>query len=184
MILFSTVSAGLAGLAALSWAMTPKAAGPAEAPEPADHPGAVIQVYGADVWGVRGRFAIHSWIATKAEGADHYRKYQVIGWRLRRDESVVSISRGNPAGDWFGSPPVLLHELRGAPATALVEAVHEAALAYPFAREYVMWPGPNSNSFTEWVAQRVPDLELQLPLKAIGRNWMRDYLASAPETRN
>jgi len=184
MILFTTLSTGLAGLAALSWAMTPKAAGPAEAPAPADHPDAVIRVYGADVWGIRGRFAMHTWIATKAAGADHYRKYQVIGWRLRRDESVVSISRGDPAGDWFGAPPVLLHELRGDRATALVDAVHEAALAYPFAREYVMWPGPNSNSFTEWVARQVPELELRLPMKALGRNWMRDYLAASRSSMN
>jgi hypothetical protein len=39
-----------------------------------------------------------------------------------------------------------------------------------------MWPGPNSNSFTQWVASRLPELGLELPAKAIGKNWMLDHL--------
>jgi hypothetical protein len=37
-----------------------------------------------------------------------------------------------------------------------------------------MWPGPNSNSFTAWIALEVPQLGLQLPTKAIGKQWMQD----------
>jgi hypothetical protein len=36
-----------------------------------------------------------------------------------------------------------------------------------------MWPGPNSNSFTAWVGLEVPELELNLPFSAIGKDWMR-----------
>ena len=90
-------------LAALSWAIAPGGVGDPVAPDPEDHPGAVVQVYGADVWGFRGRFAIHTWIATKDRGASEYRNYQVIGWRLRRNGTAVSISEGDPARPWFGS---------------------------------------------------------------------------------
>ncbi len=168
----SALAFGAVGLATVSWAMQPRSVGVASAPSPAHHPDAVIQVYGADVWGVRGRFAVHTWIVTKAANADRYTRYQVVGWRARRGLSVVSISHDDPDGDWFGSPPVLLHDRRGAAAEGLIDAIHQAALRYPFEHEYVMWPGPNSNSFTAWIGLEVPELELELPLKALGKSWM------------
>ena len=174
MFTLATIMLGFAALTTVSWALQPRSVGMAVAPDPGAHADAVIQVYGADVWGVRGRFAIHTWIVTKAAGADRYRRYQVIGWRLRRGLPVVSISEGNPDGDWFGSAPVLLLDRRGAAAEPLIDAIHQAALAYPHADEYVMWPGPNSNSFTAWIGLEVPDLGLELPAKAIGKSWMLD----------
>jgi len=162
----------IASLWVTSWALEPQPFGAAQAPDPLDHQDAIIQVYGADVWGFRGNFAIHTWIATKARGATDYQVYQVIGWRLRRGRSVVSISEGNPARPWFGSPAILLHEIRGDEAEALIDPVHDAALSYPFDREYKMWPGPNSNSFTAWIGLEVPGLNLDLPVKAIGQSWM------------
>jgi hypothetical protein len=172
MLTFATIAIGALVLTSLSWALKPQSVGPAEAPAPDDHTDAVVQVYGADVWGMRGRFAIHTWVVTKAANADSYRKYQVIGWRLRRGLPVVSISSDRPDGDWFGSPPVLLLDKRGSDAQQLVDAIHEAALSYPYSNEYVMYPGPNSNSFTAWIALEVPQLNLELPAKAIGKSWM------------
>lgn len=174
MFTIATLTLGVvAALATLSRTLEPRGVGAPIAPDPNLHPDAVVQVYGADVWGIRGRFAIHTWIVTKAPGADHYRRYQVIGWRQRRGQSVVSISTGNPDGDWFGAKPVLLLDRRGAGADALIAEIHEAALAYPFGDRYEMWPGPNSNSFTAWIALEVPDLNLRLPTKAIGKDWMQ-----------
>ena len=148
---------------------------PAEAAAAAntvDYSGAVVQVYGADVWGVRGRFAIHTWIATKAAHADNYTIYQVIGWRLRRGNSAVSISEGVPNQKWFGSDPILLLDKRGDHARELVDKIDRAARLYPFADTYTMWPGPNSNSFIAWIGLKVPELNLALPTKALGKNWM------------
>jgi hypothetical protein len=171
LILFIVISG--ATLWVTSWALEPEPFGAPLAPDPAAYQGAIIQVYGADVWGFRGNFAIHTWIATKSHGAAEYQIYQVIGWRLRRGRSVVSVASGNPARPWYGSPAILLHEIGGAEAAALIDQVHDAALSYPFEREYRMWPGPNSNSFTAWIGLEVPELRLELPLKAIGQSWMR-----------
>ncbi len=172
MVLFVVISG--ASLWVASWALQPEPYGAALAPDPLDHEDAIIQVYGANVWGFRGNFAIHTWIATKSQGAADYQIYQVIGWRLRRGRSVVSLSAGNPARPWYGSPAILLHEIGGAEAEALIGQVHDAALRYPFDREYKMWPGPNSNSFTAWIGLEVPELNLDLPIKAIGQSWMRN----------
>ena len=168
----------IASLWVTSWALEPKPFGTAMAPDPHDHEDAIIQVYGADVWGFRGKFAIHTWIATKAHGAAEYQIYQVIGWRLRRGRPVVSITEGSPAKPWFGSPAILLHEIRGDEAHVLIDEVHNAALSYPFDKEYKMWPGPNSNSFTAWIGLEVPELDLDLPVKAIGQSWMKSEYSS------
>ena len=167
----------VASLWVTTLALEPEPVGDAIAPDPGDHRDAVIQVYGANVWGFRGRFAIHTWIAVKARNATTYTIYQVIGWRLRRAGTVVSVSRGDPAQPWFGSPAILLHDLRGSAADALVERVTDAAMSYPFPREYTMWPGPNSNSFMAWVALEVPELGLKLPAKAVGQSWMQQNYA-------
>ncbi len=156
-----------------SWAIEPEPFGAAVAPDPAQHEEAIIQVYGGDVWGFRGNFAIHTWIATKARGAAEYQVYEVVRWNLRRQNTVVRISNRDPDRPWARSPAILLHELRGVQAEALIDRVHEAALNYPYQREYKMWPGPNSNSFTAWVALEVPELSLDLPMKAIGQAWMK-----------
>ena len=174
--MFITLTIGVVAVSSLwitSWALEPEPFGEAVAPHPREHEDAIIQVYGANVWGLRGKFAVHTWIATKASGASDYKVYQVIGWRLRRAGTAVSISEGNPAKPWFGSPPILLHEMRGAAAEQLIDNVHDAALSYPYAREYTMWPGPNSNSFIAWIGLEVPELGLELPTKAIGQNWMK-----------
>lgn len=158
---------------ATSVALEPEPFSDAGAPDPAEHPEAVVQVYGADVWGFRGKFAIHTWVATKAKNDSAYKIYQVIGWRQRRGRPVLSISEGNPDKPWYGSPAILLHEKLGDEAESLIEAIRLAAESYPFPKEYKMWPGPNSNSFVAWVALEVPELGLDLPAKAIGQSWMR-----------
>ncbi len=150
----------------------PTPAGPADAPDPRDHHDPIIRVYGADVWGVRGRYAIHTWIALKGAGETAYTNYQVIGWLARRGLPVLRVSEGPPDTPWFGSPPILLHSVEGGEAARLIERVRSAALSYPYQDEYTMFPGPNSNSFTAWVALEVPELGLELPFKAIGSGWM------------
>jgi len=169
-----------ASLWATSLALEPTPFGTARAPDPASHSDAVVQVYGADVWGFRGHFAIHTWVATKARDADTYQIYQVIGWRQRRGRPVLSISEGQPDKPWFGSPAILLHEKRGVEAEALVEQVETAVSEYPYPNEYKMWPGPNSNSFVAWIALEVPELELELPMKAIGQSWMAQNHKEGP----
>lgn len=145
------------------------------APNPERTPEAVIQVYGARAYGWRGYFGIHTWIAVKPSFARTYTVYEVIGWYLRRGGSVVAIHEQIPDRRWFGSMPVLLSEKRGDGVDALIARVEEAAHNYPYVNEYTVWPGPNSNTFTAWVSRAVPELTLDLPPTAIGK----DYLGSS-----
>ena len=141
------------------------------APDPARTQEAVVQVYAARTWGWRGYFGVHTWVAVKPDAAREYTVYEVIGWRLRHSESAVVVRNRAPDERWFGSAPELLAEKRGPAADALIGRIDRAARAYPYASEYTMWPGPNSNTFTAWIARAVPELELDLPPTAIGKDF-------------
>jgi hypothetical protein len=69
--------------------------------------------------------------------------------------------RSRPATYWFGDRPEKLVDLRGDGVDTIIERVEAAVAAYPHPSTYRMWPGPNSNTFTAWVGQRVPELHLK-----------------------
>ena len=43
-----------------------------------------------------------------------------------------------------------------------------------------MWPGPNSNTFTAFVARAVPELRVDLPPTAIGKDYLPNGHIVAP----
>ncbi len=154
-----------------------------QAPDPALERQAVVQVYGARAVRWRGAFAIHPWIAVKPEGATSYTTYQVIGWRaMRGGRALVTTEGGDPDRYWYGAAPQLLVEHRGPHAQALIEGIEAAVQRYPWPDRYRAWPGPNSNTFMAWVAREVPQLGLDLPPTAIGKDWLgpATFLAPAP----
>lgn len=146
------------------------------APSPALAREAVIHVYAARLWGMRGWFADHTWIAVKPQSAAAYTVYEVIGWRLRSGLSALRIAEDIPDRHWFGHKPRLLLEVRGNKAQSLVDDIAAAARAYPYADRYRAFPGPNSNTFTAWIAQKVPQLGLRMPWRAVGKGYVRRAL--------
>jgi hypothetical protein len=145
------------------------------APDPATHPAAVVQVYAARAFGWRGVFGVHTWVAVKPQRARAYTVYEVIGWKLRWDDTAVSIAERDADARWFGNVPELLADKRGAEAEMLIPRIDKAAKSYPYPDEYSAWPGPNSNTFTAWITREVPELRADLPPTAIGK----DYLGSS-----
>ena len=153
------------------------------APDPQSTPEAVIQVYGARTVGWKGAFGVHTWVAVKAAGETEYTVYEVVGWRLRWAENVVVVRNRAPT-HWFGAQGELYAEKRGAGVEALIERIDQAAKAYPYAKTYSVWPGPNSNTFTAWIARAVPELEADLPATAIGKDYLgSSVLSTAPSGR-
>ena len=142
-----------------------------------------MQVYGARAVRWRGAFAIHPWIAVKRAGAQSYTTYQVVGWRAMRGGDAVVVTEGAvPDRHWYGAAPQLLREHRGPQAQALIDRIEAAVQRYPWPRTYRAWPGPNSNTFVAWVAREVPELGLDLPAHAIGKDWLgpSTFVAPAP----
>lgn len=154
------------------------------APDPAITTEAIVQVYAARAVGWRGMFGVHTWFAVKPTAAKAYTVYEIIGWRLRWSESALAIRQRAPDARWFGAEPELVAERRGAGVDELIARIDTAARNYPWAGEYTIWPGPNSNTFTAWVARAVPELAVDLPPTAIGKDYSgTTLLGSAPSGR-
>ncbi len=146
------------------------------APDPVTVREPVVQVYAARAFSWRGYLGVHTWIASKRRDAQHYTVYEVIGWRGYHDLPVVSIAQHAPDRRWFGAMPSVLLDLRGDDTEAVIDDIEAAVAAYPHANEYRLWPGPNSNTFTAFVARAVPALMLDLPPTAIGKDYLSDTI--------
>jgi hypothetical protein len=146
-----------------------------QAPDPAATPEAVVQVYAARAVGWRGALGVHTWVAVKRGGAPAYTRYEVIGWGVDRGLPAVRVNRTGPDNYWFGSRPDLLVDVRGDGVDALIDRIEAAVGTYPYRDAYRTWPGPNSNTFTAHIGRVVPELRLELPPTAIGK----DYLPGA-----
>jgi hypothetical protein len=134
----------------------------------------VVRVYGARTMGAKGLFGVHTWVAVKPRDVADWTVYEVVGWRLRWSDTAVVV-RSRAPDHWFRAKGEIYAEKRGAGVDGLIERIDKAARDYPYAKTYTVWPGPNSNTFTAWIARAVPELEVDLPATAIGK----DYLGGA-----
>jgi len=152
------------------------------APDPAEHTEAIAQVYSARAWSWRGYFGVHTWIAVKPTDAVEFTVYEVIGWRAWRGMPVLSVSNRPADGRWFGSTPDIIADIRGEGVDAIIQRIDTAARSYPYPDEYRVWPGPNSNTFTAHVGRAIPELKLDLPPTAIGKDYLDNggFVATTP----
>lgn len=150
------------------------------APDPAKTPEAVIQVYAARAVAWRGIFSMHTWIAVKPSGAARFTRYEVLGFGVSQGAPAVRIDRMGPDNYWFGDKPTIIFDRRGPGVDALIDKIKAAVASYPYPHAYHAWPGPNSNTFTAYIARAVPELGLALPANAVGKDFLPDFRVFAP----
>jgi hypothetical protein len=142
------------------------------ASSPSEDSRAVVEFYAADAFSWRGWFAVHPWIAIKEKESTEYSVYEVTGWQVKRGlPAIRQYQTKTPDRYWFGSKPELLLSIKGEKAAKLIPKIKAAIAAYPWMNEYSVFPGPNSNTFVAWIGIQVPELELKLPLRAIGSGY-------------
>ncbi len=163
--------AAAASAAAQDWRTASRA--PAGlAPDPAQTPEAVVQVYAARAVGWRGYFGVHTWIAVKPAGAEHFTVHEVMGYQARRTGNGVRSSQRAADMYWYGNRPWLLADVRGPGVDDTITRIQSAVGAYRFATSYHVWPGPNSNTFVAEVLRAAPELRVDLPAIAIGKDYL------------
>ena len=153
------------------------------APDPSAHVEPIVQVYASRTFGWRGAFAVHTWVAAKPAGADRYTRYEMIGWRLYAGRSGLSITDdGAPDAEWYGAAPRLIGDIRGERAARIIARLPDAAASYPYPTTYRAWPGPNSNTFVAHLGRAIPELGLDLPSIAIGKDYrpFGEFVSRAP----
>ncbi len=150
------------------------------APDPSTNRQAIAQVYVARAFSWRGAFGVHSWIAVKPTDAPKFTVYEVIGWRIHHGGSALVVHNRAPDARWFGSAPEIIADIRGKGVDDIIRRIDKVARAYPYTKKYRIWPGPNSNTFTAYVARAVPELRVDLPPTAIGKDYLTNGSLLAP----
>jgi hypothetical protein len=142
------------------------------APKPQEVDDAIVQVYAARTFGWRRHFAVHTWIATKEKSADTYVTYHVTAWGTRVSGRAITVKPDIPDRRWYGADAQLIAEIRGEKAERAIRKINAAVKDYPYHGFYRMVPGPNSNSFVSYILRRTPEIGVELPPNAIGRDWI------------
>ena len=143
-------------------------------------PEASVTILGAPTGRWKGIFSLHTWIVLKERGANRYTRYEVVGWG-----NPVRVDHKAPDGRWFGNTPRIIARFEGARAEELIPKFRAAIARYPYkqAGDYVLWPGPNSNTFVASVLAEAPEANVVLPSNAIGRDWRGNFYMGPSPTR-
>jgi Protein of unknown function (DUF3750) len=121
-------------------------------------------------------FAEHMSIVVKPKGAGQWTRYDVVGWGnpVRRDAYAADAF-------WYGNTPKVIFELSGAEAAQLVPAIEASISRYPYQSKgsYVIWPGPNSNTFVSWVVRNTKGFKAELSPVGVGKDYLGPGLQMA-----
>ena len=136
--------------------------------EASQDPEAAVYVMAARTGGTKGAFSVHSWIVTKAKHADHYNRYDKVGWG-----SPIRLNAYAADGRWYSNTPQIVAEYKGEQAEKLIPKIEAAIRSYPYSKhgDYTIWPGPNSNTFVAHVLNKVTEMNIVLPANAVGRDY-------------
>jgi len=178
-LMISLLAAGIARHSMADW-RTASRESVGIAPDPEKHTEAIVQVYAARAYSWRGMFGVHCWIAVKPTDALEFTVYEVMGWNVRHGYPAVRVSNRPADGRWFDSVPEIIADVRGPHVDEIIRRIDTAAKGYPYMDEYQVWPGPNSNTFVAHVARAVPELKLDLPPTAIGKDYIPGGNVFAP----
>jgi Protein of unknown function (DUF3750) len=127
----------------------------------------------------KGIFAEHMSLVLKPTNASQWTRYDVVGWGtpVRRDDYAADAF-------WYGNRPRIIYQLEGNEAQALIPRIEQAIAQYPSsaAGSYVIWPGPNSNSFVSWVVRHTQGFDAELSPVAVGKDYLGPglHIARAP----
>ena len=139
---------------------------------------AVVRLYSAPVPSVEW-IALHAWFAVKPAGGHTFER-----WELWQNDRVKPAAAGGthyghvyrnlqaPAGHVGAGGTRVLAERSGPDAERIIRFIQLQSPYYPWRREYAYFPGPNSNTYVQWVLDRV-GWDVRLPAAAIGKDWRR-----------
>jgi Protein of unknown function (DUF3750) len=105
-------------------------------------------------------------------GNSRYTRYEVLGFGVANGAPAVRVDRMGPDNYWFGARPQVVFDRRGEGVDAMIDKIRAAVASYPYPYEYRAWPGPNSNTFTAYIGRQVPELGIDLPSNAIGKDFL------------
>jgi hypothetical protein len=62
---------------------------------------------------------------------------------------------------------------KGSIADKMIKFIEKSEKSYPFTKRYTVIPGPNSNTFIQWIINHFPESGFRLPWNAFGKGYAR-----------
>lgn len=125
--------------------------------------------------------AVHNWLVVKAPNEEPVR------WEVWQHQHCCHESWGHlhknlffphqgisrnyfPFGRCKGKywEPRIASYLEGISAKHIVKFIQSNARQYSQKNRYVFWPGPNSNTFVQWIINQFPEKGIKLPKRSLG----------------
>ena len=129
--------------------------------------------------------AVHCWIVTIDA------QWKTDRWEVWQSRSNCKSSWGyvhkNLLAPWQGiskypafrryvpGPIYPIASLNGHIAKSVIEFMDNHMNEYPYTNDYHYWPGPNSNTYVQWVINQFPQLSVNLPWSAIGKKYNKPF---------
>ena len=134
----------------------------------------IFQIYVARAYAWRGHLGVHPWVAWKRPADKEYTVAQVTAWGISRTGSAVSVKQDLPDRMWFDNPPSIIFTATGRQADKIIQQTEKLIQQYPFKAVYRVYPGPNSNTFVDYIIRNTPELTVELPPTSIGKDFLVD----------
>lgn len=131
----------------------------------------LVELRAAKIPGWSGYFADHFWLLIlKDVIGESYRSCE--RWEVWQHSNQNDTCWGHlhlnllePCQDCGNGPSRSVRIWEGKDAEDIIGKIHSAPESYPFNNKYRYWPGPNSNTFAQWVVRD----KMKLPFRAAGR---------------
>ncbi len=126
------------------------------------------------------QFAVHSWIVTSKKG-------KIKRWDVWQEKELTKKSWGYlylnvippemgvntyPTRRMPRNKSTLIDYVEGDLAKKMIAFIEKNAENYPFKSRYKLYPGPNSNTFPQWIINKFPETKWKLPWNAFGKNYI------------
>ena len=132
-----------------------------------------VELCAAKIPGLPGIIADHYWLLVhqNIEGSNQQLCDRWEVWQYSdQNNSCWGHLHKNLLAPYQGvgnGPSRLIQNWKGDEATFIIQKIESSPSNYPYIKKYRYWPGPNSNTFAQWI---VSD-QIRLDNRAIGRNF-------------
>jgi len=127
---------------------------------------AVVRLYAAPIPDIE-LIATHPWFAVKPADSDTFHRWEV--WQTAGGPyGHVRLDLQSPTSDVGAGGTYILAEVIGAEAEPIVAFIEENSPDYVCQDVYAYFPGPNSNTYAQWVLNQT-GWRVTLPWTAIGK---------------
>jgi len=133
----------------------------------------IIEMRAAKIPGLGGYFADHHWfLLLHGVSGKHYEtcdRWEVWQHANQNDSCWGHLHKNllAPCQGVGNGPSHAIKQWADDDALAIVETIESAPETYPFNDKYRYWPGPNSNTFAQWV---IGD-RMKLGMRALGKHY-------------